>query len=124
MLTRKLAHLIQEVLQGLAIRIAKSLNKVWGRKGKVFADRYFDRILRTPREVKNALAYVLKNSTKHRVHHEKKPDIFSSGMFFDGWREWRKEEFTVSEPTMVAPAHTWLLREGWQVHGLISFAKS
>ncbi len=35
-------------MQGLSIRVAKALNKLWGRKGKVFADRYHDRILRTP----------------------------------------------------------------------------
>lgn len=38
-------------MQGLLIRIAKGLNRLWGRRGTVFADRYHDRILRTPREV-------------------------------------------------------------------------
>ena len=42
-------------MNGLTIRIAKGLNRLWGRKGRVFADRYFDRILRTPLEVKRAL---------------------------------------------------------------------
>ena len=53
--------------QGLAIRIAKKLNRVWGRIGKVFADRYFDRILRSPREVRSALAYVLNNARRHGI---------------------------------------------------------
>ena len=43
------------------IRIARVLNKLWRRRGRVFADRYHDRILKTPREVKNALVYVLAN---------------------------------------------------------------
>ena len=49
-------------MQGLLIRIAKGLNKLWMHKGSVFADRYHDRILRTPREVRSALAYVLQNA--------------------------------------------------------------
>ncbi|HEU4420409.1 MAG TPA: hypothetical protein VFT55_15845, partial [Planctomycetota bacterium] len=52
-------------LQGLAIRIAKALNRLWRRRGTVFADRYHDRILKTPREVRNALCYVLGNGKKH-----------------------------------------------------------
>ena len=52
-------------LQGLAIRIAKALNKLWHHRGTVFADRYHDRILKTPREVRNALVYVLANGKKH-----------------------------------------------------------
>jgi hypothetical protein len=38
---------------------------VLGRTGKVFADRYHMRILKTPTEVKNALRYVLDNRWKH-----------------------------------------------------------
>ena len=106
------------------MRIAKGLNKLWGRKGKVFADRYFDRVLRTPIEVKNALRYVLKNGNHHGVHRESKPDIFSSGMFFDGWREYRLSDFTASEPPPLAEARTWLQRVGRRRHGLISIAGS
>jgi REP element-mobilizing transposase RayT len=73
-------------MQGLLIRVAKALNKVWGRKGKVFADRYHDRILRTPREVKNAVRYVLKNAQHHGMVFEGRPDPHSSGPWFDGWR--------------------------------------
>jgi REP element-mobilizing transposase RayT len=42
-------------MQGLMVRIAKALNRLWARKGKVFSDRYHAHILRTPREVRNAL---------------------------------------------------------------------
>ena len=48
-------------LQGLAIRIAKGLNRVLRRRGRVWGDRYHARALRTPREVRNALVYVLQN---------------------------------------------------------------
>jgi putative transposase len=52
-------------MQGLAIRMARQLNRTMRRKGRVFADRYHSRILRTPTEVKRALRYVLEN----RAHH-------------------------------------------------------
>jgi hypothetical protein len=48
---------------------------VLGRKGKVFADRYHMRILKTPTEVKNALRYVLDNRWKHTPQ---RPDFFHS----------------------------------------------
>jgi REP element-mobilizing transposase RayT len=104
-------------LQGLAIRMARSLNRLWRRAGSVFADRYHDRILRSPREVWNALRYVLCNARKHgawtsRTRH----DPFSSAPWFDGWRgAQRKPE----QPSPTARAHTWLLRTGWSFHGLI-----
>src|SRR5436190_18402869 len=54
-------------LRGLLIRVAKALNKLWSRHGRVFADRFHDRILTTPREVRNAIQYVLKNAYKHHA---------------------------------------------------------
>ncbi len=39
-------------VQGLMVRIAKGLNRLWSRRGKVFSDRYHDRILRSPRQVR------------------------------------------------------------------------
>ena len=52
-------------LQGLFTRIARAVNRALGRSGRVFTDRYHDRVLKTPREVRNALAYVLNNARKH-----------------------------------------------------------
>ena len=48
-------------MQGLTIRLARAINRALGRKGKVFADRYHARILKTPAEVRNAVEYVLHN---------------------------------------------------------------
>ena len=39
---------------GLLGRLAKALNKLFGRKGDVFPERYHDHVLRTPRETYNA----------------------------------------------------------------------
>jgi REP element-mobilizing transposase RayT len=107
-------------VQGLLIRIARTLNRLWSRSGKVFADRYHDRILRTPREVRHALAYVLNNARRHGVRLKLAIDYFASGCWFDGWRE--KPTFTgrlmLERP--VAAARTWLLSVGWRKHRLIS----
>jgi putative transposase len=111
--------------QGLAIRIARALNKLWARKGKVFADRYHDRVLKTPREVRNALVYVLHNARKHAAEgrHVRVPhpiDEFSSAPWFDGFRE----HFTVRGLDItirpITAAKTWLLSTGWRRHGLLT----
>ena len=68
-------------MQGLAIRIAKALNRYWRRRiGSVFAERYFARVLEGYREMRRALAYVVNNARKHRVWFSStQPDPFSSG---------------------------------------------
>jgi REP element-mobilizing transposase RayT len=67
-------HLIVEVddthaltlgTQGLEIRMARRLNRVMDRRGKVFADRYHARVLRTPTEVRRAVHYVVQDARKH-----------------------------------------------------------
>jgi REP element-mobilizing transposase RayT len=105
-------HLIVEALDkralargmgALEIRIARGFNKLLGRTGPVFADRYFARVLRTPAEVKTAVHYVRYNLQ----HHDKTRamwdlDPFSSvsgiALCFDA------ENMTVAAPL------TWLLR--------------
>src|SRR6185503_6030920 len=76
-------------MQGLAIRIAKNLNRFWRRGvGAVFAERYFARAVETAREIKRALAYVLNNARKHGVWSSAtQPDPFSSGRWYTGWSE-------------------------------------
>jgi REP element-mobilizing transposase RayT len=104
-------------LQGLAVRIARSLNRLWRLTGRVFADRYHDHVLRTPREVWAALRYVLCNARKHGGWTSRtRPDPCSSGAWFDGWRG-----LTPSEPegAPTARPRTWLLRRGWRRHGLL-----
>jgi REP element-mobilizing transposase RayT len=108
-------------LQGLVSRLARRINRRLGRRGHVFADRYFGRSLATPAEVRNAIAYVLTNAAKHA---EPIPDLgtapvrgldpCSSGCWFDGW-DLPPPAQRLAAP--VAPAETWLLRIGWRRHG-------
>jgi REP element-mobilizing transposase RayT len=120
-------HLIVEVddpvglsraMQGLAVRIAKKLNAMMGRRGRVFADRFHDRVLCTPRQVRNALAYVLCNARKHGRAPSRRGwlDPFSTAALFDGWRDgvavWCEQT-----AASVRTPRTWLLRIGWRRAG-------
>src|SRR5262245_24661670 len=91
-------------MQGLAVRIARTINRVLGRRGRVLRERYHARALTSPRSVRNALVYVLQNFKKHR-HHVRPPDPCSSGPWFNGWRDVIAPPRT---PPPVAPARTWL----------------
>jgi REP element-mobilizing transposase RayT len=106
---------LARVIQGLAVRLARGLNRIMGRCGRVFADRYHSRVLRTPRQVRNALAYVLCNARKHRVapRDPRWLDPFSSARLFRGWSVEVGEHRFVPDACSVAPARTWLLRVGW-----------
>jgi REP element-mobilizing transposase RayT len=110
-------------MKALKVRLAKRLNRLLGRSGQVFAERYHARSLKTPAEVRNALRYVLLNQQHHERHGEHwfGVDKFSSAAWFDGWADdrWRHEQPDCERPT--SPARTWLLRTGWRRHGLIGF---
>jgi REP element-mobilizing transposase RayT len=79
--------------KGILVRLAKQLNRLWGRDGQVFPDRYHVRELTTPTEVRRALAYVLHNARRHGAL-GRGIDPFSSGPWFDGFAD------RVVEPTV------------------------
>ena len=105
-------------MAGLAVRIARGLNRAWKGAGKVFADRYHARILTTPRAVRIALIYCINNARKHGSWLAKMPDVFSSGPWFDGWKGAVRTSAD-SSPRWLARARSWLLSIGWRRHGLI-----
>ena len=112
-------HSLARGMQGLLIRIAKRLNKLWKRSGRVFGDRYHHRVVKTAREVRNLICYVLHNSRRHGSTAEG-PCGWSSAFWFDGWLE-RPELPTLSDPDPpVARAKTALLGWVWKRDGLIS----
>ena len=151
------AHLIVEAAdketlargaQGMNVRLARALNRAVGRKGGVWADRYHARPLRTPREVRNALVYVLANHKKHaaavpascasRTPRERASiDPFSSAPWFSGWTSRAGPLLaplavalaaaTASRALPRSPAaapRTWLAAASWQRHGLLDPAES
>ena len=107
-------------MRGLMVRLAKRLNRLLSRRGRFWADRWHGRELASPREVRNALVYVLHNHKKHdqgRVVAALDP--LSSAAGFDGFAEGSPPSVvSVGPPCAVAP-QTWLLRVGWRRHGLI-----
>ncbi len=120
-------------LQGLAVRFARGLNRALGRRGSIFADRYHSRVLRTPREVRWGIGYVLCNARKHNAEllapkHLPRSwlDSCSSAALFDGWKARpaiarrtmaRRTPPVPSESDPVAQPLTWLLRKGWARSG-------
>jgi REP element-mobilizing transposase RayT len=96
---------LTQAIKGLSVRIARGMNRMMGRKGRVIGDRYHARLLRTPTDVKRVISYLRENHRHHRAARgEHLPtgwvDPYSSDG--PGWRGW-----------LPAPA-TWLLRVGWQ----------
>jgi len=118
-------------MKAISARVARAVQRAFGLSGPVLHGRYHLRVLRTPREVRSALAYVLLNARKHwRERHGASPpeqlDSASSGRWFDGWRPapaTREPPPGALEPPEVAPAHTWLLSIGWRRHGLVDPAE-
>ena len=119
-------------MQAFQISAAQRINRAIGartgerRRGRVFADRYHATILRSPRQVRHALAYVLNNWRRHGEDRDRdwSIDLFSSGVHFDGWKE-REGEVVIPKlpegyhPMLVWFPKSWLLATGWRRHGLI-----
>ena len=120
-------------MQGLAIRTAKRLNRLFRTRGRVFADRYHAHVLRAPREARHALAYILCNANKHgtplsgagapalwQVAARHGLDPCSSAPYFDGWRASARTPVVVTERAPpVTRARSWVLKVGWRRHGLV-----
>ncbi len=131
----KLARGMQAFQISAAQRINRAISKRTGtrRRGQVFTDRYHATILTSPRQVRHALAYVLNNWRRHGEDQRGLArtwtmDPFSSGVYFDGWKERAGERFIpplreTYQPLFVWFARSWLLTTGWRRHGLVSVAE-
>ena len=107
-------------IQGWKICLARRLNDYWDRSGTLFDDRYHGVIMRTPRQTRNCLVFVLHNARRHGEA-VRSVDIYSSAWYFDGWRtdRWRRgyDPPDSSDGPPVAPPATWLLATGWRSRG-------
>lgn len=130
-------------MQGLAIRIARRINRLIFRSGKLWADRFFARALSSPRSVRNALAYVLNNFKKQHATGRARIDPYSSAPYFDGFRELRgkppcdlprSRRWPITPPGVPPPAtvdevpilsaRTWLASVGWRKAGLVPLTEA
>jgi REP element-mobilizing transposase RayT len=101
------------------------------RRGTVFPDRFHQEIITNRMQARHTLAYVLNNWRKHRedageLEQTWNVDPYSTGVFFDGWKE-REQEVVLwrwrdtYDPLVVYLPKTWLLRDGWRMYGLVGF---
>ncbi len=80
-------------MQGLNVRVARALNRLLGLKGRIFEDRYHAQIVKSPKQARSTVRYVLRNYEKH------------IGRVLP--REWRDPFASAGRP--IAGARTWLL---------------
>ena len=128
-LLRDHAHLIVEAkdrgalgrgMKSLSRRMVWAMRRAFGWRGGLLADRYHMRVLKTPREVRNAIRYVLLNAARHRgAPLQRNIDPASSGRWFDGWKRGTVRAQRRPGARAVAGARTWLLAQGWRRGGLI-----
>lgn len=109
-------------MRSFGCRFGKGIRRISGGTGPVFADRYHVRLLKTPAEVRNALAYVLQNFSKHSnlLNHV---DEFSCAPYFPHWKTLLgKKMGPILEdlerrrpplPGYLCHPKSWLAREGW-----------
>ncbi|MBI2893184.1 MAG: hypothetical protein HYY06_06495 [Deltaproteobacteria bacterium] len=91
-------------IKGLSVRLAKGLNRMMGRRGRVVGDRYHSRVLRTPTETRNAIRYIRNN---HRRHMAQVGKLLPAD-FTDPYSS------CCPELAAILPApRSWLLRAGW-----------
>ncbi len=106
--------------QGLAIRLARAVNRALRVRGKVWSDRFHARELTTPRAVRNAIVHVLMNAKKHGVRLASGVDALSSAPWFDGFSGTVR---ACDEPSEVFAARTWLGSVGWRRRGLVALVE-
>jgi putative transposase len=106
-------------MAGVAIRMARAANRILQRRGPIWSCRYHARALTTPREVRNALVYVIFNHRKH-LPGASGWDVCSSAPWLEGWETpLMGPPFDGSESPPVRRPETWLARTGWKRFGLI-----
>jgi hypothetical protein len=88
---------------------------------KAWGDRYHARALKTPSEVRHAIAYVLLNFRRHlRAPAGIDPD--SSGLWFPGWAQ--QPGRRSNQPSPTSSPRTWLAAVGWRRAGLIDLRET
>ena len=109
-------------MRTLFSRIAFTVNAVAQRRGRLFRDRHHRHALKTPREVRNALVYILFNDRKHRASDASVQntaptiDRCSSAYWMHDWSPSDKPPEGGVLPLEDAPTtkpKTWLASWGW-----------
>jgi REP element-mobilizing transposase RayT len=91
-------------MKGLAIRLARGLNRVMRRAHQVFPERYHSRVLGSPTEVRRVIRYLRDN----RRHHLGERAALLPASFVDPYTSDDLLAGVLPTPTL------WLLRIGWR----------
>src|SRR5690606_26473585 len=114
-------------------RLALAVNRVTEHSGPVLPECNHMRLVRTPKEVRNALRYVLLDARRHtgvaarraRRAVDDMLDRASSARWCDGWKlasgrvPGAEPDAAAHHSPPVARARTGLLRTGWRRHGVL-----
>lgn len=93
------ARSLSRGLQRFESRVAMEINRIAGRSGRLWRERYHRRDLTSPRQVRHALVHMLMNVRKPTGNALLAPD---------------------DRPPTVAP-RTWLAATGWHTRGRLGF---
>jgi putative transposase len=96
---------LARAMKGLAVRLAKGLNRMMGTTGRVLADRYHAHVLATPTEVRRAMRYIRDNAKQHAAARGER--------YAPGYVDPYSSQAPTAGLTLPA-ATTWLVREGWR----------
>ena len=89
-------------MKGLSVRLARGLNRMMKRSGRVLDDRYHAHVLRTPTEVRRAMTYVRDNARKHAAQRGER------------WPADHVDRYSSAGAKLGLPAaRTWLVQAGY-----------
>lgn len=115
---------LSRCMKSFSIRLQRALRARYG--CTLFSHRYHAVQIKTARQARSALAYVLNNWRRHRLDWDErgrrstaKLDEMSSAISFHGWRGYRFDVPAGYVPLAVSAPRTWLLTAGWRDCGLI-----
>ena len=74
-------------------------------------------VIRSARQMKNVLRYVLRNCERHGVIHVGAPDPYSSGVYFFWFTGFCPDAAIHAMELPISPPRSELQRERWKDHG-------
>ena len=111
-------------MKSINCRIARAVQRVFGVTDRIMLGSYHAHLLKTPQQVRRALAYVLMNVRKHWSQKHGEPpnrvqiDEASSARWFEGFTRELPADRTGERE--VGHPRSWLLTLGWKQRGLIN----
>ena len=108
------ADSLARAMKGLQVSMARALNKVMKRRGRVFADRYHAHVLSSPLEAANAIRYVLDN---WKLHARRDGRPVPAGI-----DPWCSLAWSRATPALVREPEWWMLKSGVKRYGHLAQA--